>query len=114
MSSHGPDWLSLNRRGRAWSGAGILRKLLIANRGEVSIRIARAAADLQIDSVAVFSADDAASLHLRMADEAVVLPGRGVAAYLDAESVIAAARQAGCDTIHPGYGFLSENAAFAR
>ncbi|HYF58454.1 MAG TPA: carboxyl transferase domain-containing protein [Burkholderiaceae bacterium] len=87
--------------------------LLIANRGEIAVRIARAAADLGIRSVAVHARDDAHGLHLRLADAAVALPGEGVAAYLDADALLAAARAAGCDAVHPGYGFLSENAAFA-
>ena len=88
-------------------------KLLIANRGEIAIRIARTAADLGIATVAVHPEDDAKSLHTRLADTAVQLPGTGAAAYLDAAAIIAAAREAGCDAIHPGYGFLSENEAFA-
>lgn len=88
--------------------------LLIANRGEIAIRIARAAADLGIKSVAVFSEDDEASLHTRVADEAVALPGLGARAYLDIEAVVAAAKAAGCDAVHPGYGFLSEQGEFAR
>ena len=88
--------------------------LLIANRGEIAIRIARAAADLGIRSIAVFSEDDARSLHLHVADEAMPLLGVGPRAYLDAEQIVEAARQAGCDAVHPGYGFLSENAEFAR
>ncbi|MET4701202.1 acetyl/propionyl-CoA carboxylase alpha subunit [Constrictibacter sp. MBR-5] len=91
-----------------------IRSLLIANRGEIAIRIARAAAELDIRSVAVFSEDDATSLHVRKADEARPLPGTGVAAYLDAARIIGVAREAGCDAIHPGYGFLAENAGFAR
>jgi acetyl/propionyl-CoA carboxylase alpha subunit len=91
-----------------------LKTLLIANRGEIAIRIARAAAGLGIRTVAIHAQDDAASLHARKADESVALPGTGVAAYLDIEAVIAAAQATGCDAVHPGYGFLSENAAFAE
>ena len=91
-----------------------LTSLLIANRGEIAIRIARAAAELGIRTVAIFSEDDAQSLHTQKTDEALPLQGRGAAAYLDIEQIVALAAQAGCDTIHPGYGFLSENATFAR
>ena len=91
-----------------------LQRLLIANRGEIAIRITRAAAELGIATVAVFSEDDARSLHVRRADAARELRGFGAAAYLDSPQIIAAAREAGCDAVHPGYGFLSENAAFAR
>ncbi|HKN00479.1 MAG TPA: carboxyl transferase domain-containing protein [Candidatus Binataceae bacterium] len=90
------------------------KSLLVANRGEIAIRVMRAAAELDIPTVAIFSEDDAPSLHTRKADEARALRGKGAAAYLDIEQIIAAAKQAGCDAIHPGYGFLSENAAFAR
>jgi acetyl/propionyl-CoA carboxylase alpha subunit/acetyl-CoA carboxylase carboxyltransferase component len=89
-------------------------KLLIANRGEIAIRIARAAADMGVPTVAVYSEDDAHSLHLRVADACRALPGRGAAAYLNAEAVIAAAAATGCDAIHPGYGFLAERGDFAR
>ncbi|MEE8338316.1 MAG: biotin carboxylase N-terminal domain-containing protein, partial [Dehalococcoidia bacterium] len=92
----------------------VLSSLLIANRGEIAIRVMQAAADLGIRSVAVFAEDDAASLHTRKADEARALTGEGVMAYLDVEQLIAVAKEAGCDAIHPGYGFLSENATFAR
>lgn len=88
--------------------------LLVANRGEIAIRIMRAAAELGIRTVAVFSEDDANSLHTRKADEARPLRGSGAAAYLDMEHIITVAKEAGCDAIHPGYGFLSENAQFAR
>ena len=88
--------------------------LLIANRGEIAIRVARAAAELGLRTVAVHSVDDAESLHTRVADAAVELPGSGARAYLDQEAIIAAAREAGCGAIHPGYGFLSERADFAR
>ncbi len=90
-----------------------IRRLLIANRGEIAIRIARTAADMQVGSVAVFAEDDALSLHVKQADEAVALRGSGVKAYLDIEQLVAAARDQGCDAIHPGYGFLSENAQFS-
>ena len=89
-------------------------KVLVANRGEIAIRIMRAAAELDIATVAVAPRDDAGSLHTGKADAAVTLDGRGAAAYLDAEQIVAAALDAGCDAIHPGYGFLAENAAFAR
>ena len=92
----------------------IPNSLLIANRGEIAIRIIRAAAEMGIRTVAIFPDDDAASLHTRKADEARRLNGAGAAAYLDGEQIIAIARDARCDAIHPGYGFLSENAGFAR
>jgi acetyl/propionyl-CoA carboxylase alpha subunit len=91
-----------------------ITRLLIANRGEIAIRIARAAADLGLRSVAVHSRDDARSLHVRVADEVRELPGQGAAAYLDADAIIAAAKASGCDAVHPGYGFLAERADFAR
>ena len=91
-----------------------LQRLLIANRGEISIRIARAAAELGLDSVALYSEDDASALHRYRATQAVALPGSGPAAYLNIANVLAVARQQGCDAVHPGYGFLSENAEFAQ
>ncbi|MBK8630760.1 MAG: ATP-grasp domain-containing protein [Sphingomonadales bacterium] len=91
----------------------MIRKLLIANRGEIAIRIARAAGELGIATVAIHSVDDALSLHARAGDEAVEIAGTGPAAYLDGDAIIAAASASGCDAIHPGYGFLSENADFA-
>ncbi len=91
-----------------------VKKLLVANRGEIAIRILRAAADLGLNTVAIYAQDEAASLHLAKADEAVALPGRGVAAYLDGAGIVALAQDKGCDAIHPGYGFLSENADFAQ
>lgn len=90
------------------------RRLLIANRGEISIRIARAAADMGIETVAVHTQDDVASLHTRTADRAVALPGVGVRGYMDQDALLAAANAHACDALHPGYGFFSENAAFAR
>ena len=91
-----------------------MKKLLIANRGEIAIRVARTAAEMGIATVAVYSEDDAASLHTRKADTAVALKGSGPAAYLDRAQILDASRQAGVDAVHPGYGFLSENAAFAH
>ncbi|MEB0076428.1 carboxyl transferase domain-containing protein [Pseudomonas sp. CCI3.2] len=91
-----------------------MRCLLIANRGEIAIRIARAAAEMGIRSVAVYAEDDATSLHCQKADVAVALNGRGAAAYLDQQQLIDLALANGCDALHPGYGFLSENPAFAR
>ncbi len=90
-----------------------LQRLLIANRGEIAIRIAATAAELRMHSVAVYSEDDSDSLHCKRADEAWRLQGTGPRAYLDIEQIIEAARQTQCDAIHPGYGFLSENAALA-
>ena len=90
------------------------RKLLIANRGEIAIRIARAAQESGLATVAIYPADDALSLHARTADTAHEIPGRGARAYLDIEAVIAAAKATRCDALHPGYGFLSENSALAR
>ena len=89
-------------------------KLLVANRGEIAIRIMRAAAELGVPTVAVAPADDAGSLHTGKADEAVTLDGAGAAAYLDIERIVAAALDTGCDALHPGYGFLAENAELAR
>ncbi|HTQ13570.1 MAG TPA: carboxyl transferase domain-containing protein [Rhizomicrobium sp.] len=92
----------------------MIKKLLIANRGEIAIRIARSAAEMSIATVSVFSEDDATALHTRKTDESRALQGKGAAAYLDIDAIVAAAREADCDAVHPGYGFLSENAAFAR
>ncbi len=91
-----------------------MKRLFIANRGEIAIRIARTAHEMGLTSIAIHSEDDAGSLHVARADEAVLIPGKGARAYLDIESVVDAAREATADAVHPGYGFLSENAVFAE
>lgn len=92
-----------------------IRKLLIANRGEIAVRIIRTAQRLGIATVLVCHELDLGSPAAAMADEVVLIEGRsGVAAYLDGAQILAAAQKIGADAIHPGYGFLSENAAFAR
>ena len=91
-----------------------MKSLLIANRGEIAVRIARAGAELGLRTIAVYAEDDAQSLHVRAADEALPLSGSGASAYLDMAQIIAEAKKAGADAIHPGYGFLSENADFAE
>lgn len=88
-------------------------RLLVANRGEIAIRIHRSAHDLGIETVAIAPADDAASRHVALATSAVELAGSGPSAYLDIDAVIAAATSTDCDAVHPGYGFLAENADFA-
>ncbi|MFP6597964.1 MAG: biotin carboxylase N-terminal domain-containing protein, partial [Candidatus Hydrogenedentota bacterium] len=90
------------------------QSLLIANRGEIAVRIARAAADLGLHTVSIFSEDDSACLHTKVTDESTPLQGSGPGAYLDLDQILAAAKAAECTLIHPGYGFLSENADFAR
>lgn len=91
-----------------------MNRVLIANRGEIAVRVIRAAHELGWETVAVHPADDAAGLHVRRADRAVELPGAGPAAYLDPAAIVEAARRSGANTVHPGYGFLSENTALAR
>src|SRR6202166_5269544 len=92
----------------------MFRKLLIANRGEIAIRIARTAAEMNIATVAIYSQDDSASLHASTADTSLALAGSGPAAYLDGPQILRLALESGCDALHPGYGFLSENSAFAQ
>src|SRR5262245_42906225 len=92
------------------------RKVMAANRSEIAIRIFRAATELGLRTVAIYAQEDRFAMHRFKADEAYLIGhGKGpVAAYLDIDSIIAVAREKGVDAIHPGYGFLSENARFAR
>jgi pyruvate carboxylase len=98
----------------------LFKRVLIANRGEIAIRVARAASALGVESVSVFAPADALSLHTRVTTEsrplatAQVPANDPVRAYLDSEGLIAAAKASRCDCVHPGYGFLSENAGFAK
>ena len=93
----------------------MIRKLLIANRGEIAVRIIRACREMGIEAVAVYSEADKDSLHTQLEDEAVCIgPGASAKSYLNMESIISAAIISGADAIHPGFGFLSENARFAQ
>jgi acetyl/propionyl-CoA carboxylase alpha subunit/acetyl-CoA carboxylase carboxyltransferase component len=95
----------------------MFKRVLIANRGEIAIRIARAAAGLGVESVSIYAPADALSLHTRATTEARAIGEAGgdpVRAYLDIDAIIAAAKETSCDCVHPGYGFLAENGAFAR
>src|SRR5690606_32716958 len=92
-----------------------LQKVLIANRGEIAVRIARTLRDLEIRSVAVYSEADRGALHVATADEAMEIgPASAAHSYLDLERLLDAARRTGCDALHPGYGFLSESPDLAE
>lgn len=92
----------------------MFRRILIANRGEIAVRIIRTCRELEIETVAVYSTADAGSLHVQLATRAVCIgPAKAAESYLNLSAVLTAAVETGCDAIHPGYGFLSENAEFA-
>src|SRR5436305_5044817 len=107
---------SLSREDGAPPGIRRFTKLLAANRSEIAIRIFRAATDLGLRTVAIYAQEDRFSIHRFKADEAYLIgQGKGpVAAYLDIAGIVALAKATGVEAVHPGYGFLSENAEFAR
>ena len=93
----------------------MFKRVLVANRGEIAVRVIRALHELDIEAVAVYSTADADALHVRLADRAVRIgPPPANESYLKIPTIIAAAATTGCDAVHPGYGFLSENADFVR
>ena len=92
----------------------MLKKILIANRGEIAVRIIRACAEMDIRSVAIYTEPDRYGLHVKRADEAYSLGDDPLAGYLNPQRIVSLAKQVGCDAVHPGYGFLSENAELAR
>src|SRR5690554_6788353 len=93
----------------------MLRRILVANRGEIALRIIRACRELNIETIAVYSEADRESLHTRWADWSVCIgPSASQRSYLNAQNILAAAIAYGADAVHPGYGYLSENTMFAE
>ena len=93
----------------------MFKRILIANRGEIAVRIIRACRELDIETVAVYSQADEASLHVQLATQAVCIgPAKAAQSYLNQTAILSAAVESGCEAIHPGYGFLSENGEFAE
>src|SRR5690606_20708041 len=95
-------------------GTDVIKKILIANRGEIAVRIVRACAEMGIRSVAVYSEADRHALHVKRADEAFCIDSHPLAGYLNPHKLVSLALQSGCDALHTGYGFLSENAELAE
>src|SRR5512138_1947962 len=109
LSNTASLWSSSNRAER------MFQKVLIANRGEIALRVLRACKELGIQTVAVHSTADADAMHVRMADESVCIgPAPAALSYLSVPAIISACEITGAEAIHPGYGFLSENASFVQ
>ena len=93
----------------------MFQRVLIANRGEIAVRILRACREIGVDAVTVYSAADADSSHVQLSPHAVCIgPAKSAGSYLNVDALLTVAKETGCDAIHPGYGFLSENAEFAQ
>ena len=93
----------------------MLKKVLVANRGEIAVRIIRACKEMNIKTVAIYSEADKDALHTKLADEAVCVgPAPSAKSYLNIQNILEAACTTNCDSVHPGFGFLSENASFAK
>src|SRR5207237_4802160 len=110
-----PAFAGMKEQCEGSPAGAMFKKILIANRGEIACRIIRTAQRMGIATVAVHSDADAEALHVRMADEAIRIgPAPSAESYLDIERIVEACRESGTEAVHPGYGFLSENPAFAR